>query len=254
MIIAKKWLKSLMKNDDQDSPAEIVEKQTDLGGELPHQSRPERIEVPIVRTAATAENAEALPVLAEPAPAIKASAPQKRQPRRSEARSEDVQDDSQDDDDTGAREQLTEGEDDPLAPAYCLEDGELMDEDDLEEKPKSIPWSSRIQQSKEFFATELLYRFDLLEREERELLKGSYRVEVRGNNGGIWTVFLDEGLNIVNRREDAEVVFSCQQKDFLQLVNGELNPQLAILAQKVRITGDMKRAVFFQSLLVPAGV
>jgi putative sterol carrier protein len=42
-----------------------------------------------------------------------------------------------------------------------------------------------------------------------------------------------------------------QQKDFLDVINGILNPQLAILSQKIKVVGDVKKAVFFQSVLAP---
>ena len=151
--------------------------------------------------------------------------------------------------DEGHREQLTEGEDDPLAPAYDLDDGELMDEDD--EERAQLPWSSRVEQARDFFNGELLYRFDLLEPGQREFLRGAYRIEIRGNQGGVWTFTVGDELTIVNRREEAETVLSCYQRDFLQIVNGEINPQLAILAQKMRITGDLNRGISVQSLLSP---
>ena len=149
-----------------------------------------------------------------------------------------------------APEEVTAGVDDPLAPAYDLEHGEL-----LEPAPASrnaLPWSSRVQNAKEFFSSEMLYRYDLLEREQQKELKGRYRVELRGFKGGVWTIEIDNELGIVNRREDAEVVLSMQQRDFLQLVNGDLNPQLAILSQKMRVQGDVRRAIALQAILVPS--
>jgi hypothetical protein len=116
-----------------------------------------------------------------------------------------------------------------------------------------IPPRARVASAKDFFSEEAIYRFDLLEVHQREELKGDYRVEVKGNKGGVWSVRVQEGLEIVNRREDAPTVFSVQQKDFIQLVNGDLNPQMAILAQKLRVNGDMRQVAAFQSLLIPPG-
>jgi len=135
------------------------------------------------------------------------------------------------------------------------------------------PWRNKISSSKEFFSAELIYRFDILEVEERKKLLGSYRVELRGYNGGVWTINVGDkagdasgntaaagdeggdkagdGISVVNRREDAQIIFSMQQNDFLRLINGELNVQLALLAQKLKITGDLKKGFSFLGILIP---
>jgi len=89
--------------------------------------------------------------------------------------------------------------------------------------------------------------------EQRDELKGDYRIEVKGNKGGVWSLKVDAALEIVNRREDADVVVSMQQKDFIQLVNGDLNPQMAMLAQKMKVLGNLRSVATLQSLLVPPG-
>lgn len=160
-------------------------------------------------------------------------------------------------------EELEEGGDEelivePLVPvedlgtAYDLDDGEMLNADFAEEDPK-YPWRNRIETAKEFFGTEILYRYDILEVEDRDKLKGSYRIELKGENGGIWTITLGDELDVVNVKEEAEVVISMHQRDFMLLVNGELNPQVAFLANKIRSQGDLTRAINFQAVLAPAG-
>lgn len=114
-------------------------------------------------------------------------------------------------------------------------------------------YRARINSAKEFFSTEILYRFDILETPERSEIAGSYRIELKGYRGGIWTLFLAEDLRIENRREEADIVLSMQQRDFVNLVNGELNPQLAMLSQKMRVSGDIRKASKFQVLFLPSG-
>ncbi|MBL7662985.1 SCP2 sterol-binding domain-containing protein [bacterium] len=145
-------------------------------------------------------------------------------------------------------ETVSEGEEDPFAQEiFDLERGEPLEEDEK----SCLPWQSKVESTKEFFQSEILYRFDVLSDTLREALKGSYRIELKGNQGGIWTLNVGQQLDVVNRREEAEVILSMQNRDFLQIVNGELNPQLAILSQKTKITGDVRRAIDFQSLLCP---
>jgi hypothetical protein len=136
--------------------------------------------------------------------------------------------------------------DDPLAPAYDIEKGTP-----LAPHRQEFPLRSNIKSAKEFFNAELLYRYDILEDEDRKHLSGRYRIELKGYQGGVWTLELGNNLDVVNRREEAEIVLTMQQRDFLQLVNGQLNPQLAMFAQKLRIQGDLKKAVAFQVLLAP---
>ena len=122
-----------------------------------------------------------------------------------------------------------------------------------EESPPRLPARARVASAKDFFSEEAVYRFDLMVPLQREELKGDYRIEVKGNKGGVWSLKVDSGIEIVNRREDADVVVSMQQRDFVQLVNGDLNPQMAILAQKMKVLGNLRSVATLQSLLVPPG-
>ncbi len=141
--------------------------------------------------------------------------------------------------------------DDPLGEAYDLEKGEKIP-NQVHNDGGRLPWKSKIESAKEFFNTEILYRHDILLNEERERLSGKYRIELKGYQGGIWSLDVGDDIEIINRREEADVVIAMQQKDFLQVVNGELNPQLALLSRKIKVTGDIKKAVALQSLLAPA--
>lgn len=144
-------------------------------------------------------------------------------------------------------------QDDPMAPAFDLEHGSpLRGENVLDHDAPTYPHRSKIKSAKEFFNTEILYRFDILEDHERVDLRGDYRIELRGFQGGVWTIRIGDVIEVVNRREDAEISIVMQQRDFLQLVNGTLNPQLAIFAQKMRITGDLRKAILFQLILTPS--
>jgi hypothetical protein len=169
---------------------------------------------------------------------------------------DDAEVDGDDDDETQpalAEGELTEGIDDPLAPGYDLEFGEPIPQSTQDRGRDSARWKTNIDSAKDFFATELLYRFDILEPAERGELAGTYRIELRGYKGGVWTLNIGDDLEVLNRREEAEVVLAMQQHDFLQLVNGQLNPQLAILSQKVKIQGDIHKITAFNALLSPDG-
>ena len=130
--------------------------------------------------------------------------------------------------------------DDPIEEAAGLGDG-----------GNELPWRSEVENAKEFFSTELLYRFDILEEDERAFLAGSYRLELKGYRGGVWTLNLGDDIDVINRKENANVVLTMDQRDFLEIVNGNLNPQLCLVSKKVRIKGDVEKVTAFQALLSP---
>ncbi len=135
-------------------------------------------------------------------------------------------------------------EDDPLATsAYDLDQGEPLKDSNQYGRRSGLPWRSRIESAKEFFNAEMLYRFDLLESQEKQKFAGRYRVELKGFGGGVWTLDLGEEFSVVNRHEDAPTIITMQAHDFLQVVNGELNPQLAILAEKLKISGNFRQSL-----------
>ncbi|MDD2942011.1 MAG: SCP2 sterol-binding domain-containing protein [bacterium] len=160
-------------------------------------------------------------------------------------------DDGDDDDDDEDAVVVSGGDDSPedLSEIYDLDKGERVDSSALVEEV--LPWRARVETAKEFFQSEILYRYDIVEPEKQKILSGDYRFELKGYQGGIWTVSLKDGVQVVNRREPADVVFTMQQKDFLHMVNGEINPQLAILAGRVKITGDVRKALLVQEVLGP---
>lgn len=137
--------------------------------------------------------------------------------------------------------------DDPLGPGYDLDGGELIDQQDA-----NLPWQTDVSSPKEFFSTELLYRFDVVEPENRKLFDGTYRIELKGDQNLTWSITVGEDLKISTDRKDAEIVLKMSEGDFMELVNGRLNPQLAILAQKMKIEGEVRKAILFHELLIPA--
>lgn len=141
---------------------------------------------------------------------------------------------------------------DEIEMVYDLDRGSPFRGSDIEDNGEGLPWRSRVTSAKEFFQGEMLYRYDLLADQEREALEGSYRVELKGNKGGVWTIFLERDISIFNRREDAEIVFTMRSSDFISMVNGDINPQLAILAKKISIRGDLAKALHFHELFAPA--
>ncbi len=129
--------------------------------------------------------------------------------------------------------------------------GDDFYEEEEEEKPKV---RDDIQSVKEFFASEASCRFEILDEERRKDLIGRYRIEVRGDMGGVWTLDLNENeISISPQREEAELVLMLHSEDFLSIVNGFLNPQIALVSQRIKVSGDSKKASLFQNIMSPLG-
>lgn len=141
-----------------------------------------------------------------------------------------------------------EADSDPLSEAFELLSNQ---EEDDEFEEEQVKFNIKISNPKEFFDTEILKRFDHLDNEDRNYLSGSYRIEIRGANGGLWSLNCGNELRISSNKEDAELVMMLNSDDFISLVNGKMNPQLALASRRIKINGDSRKAVLFQNLLVP---
>ena len=262
-----------MKNEEFDRKSGLAEEAVDAAGTTPRAAvaaeaapaagasmpasaagEPELIETGITagRSAALTGAAAAEPAENETELAPGPMAAEKTESRENE---DDVEEEEEADEEPEEQvkpaeegEELGFTDDDPLAPAYDLERGTLLDQ----QQSAAASWRSEVRTAKEFFNSELLYRFDILEMEERDLITGKYRIELKGYQGGVWTISIGNDMEVVNRKEDADLVLTMQQRDFLLMVNGRLNPQLAILGNKIKLQGDVKRAVWFQTLLYPS--
>ena len=140
--------------------------------------------------------------------------------------------------------------DDPMAGAFDLDGGDRFDS--FEEGGENTPWKTKqVESPKEFFSAEVLYRFDIITPEELNPIRGDYRVELKGPDGGVWSFKVGDTLDVTNDWKEADTVLIMQQRDFMEIVNGTLNPQLALLSKKIEVKGDTERAIKIQDLLAP---
>jgi hypothetical protein len=78
-----------------------------------------------------------------------------------------------------------------------------------------------------------------------------YQFNISGAGGGSWTVDCTQpGGKIAEGTADAAgCTVVATEADFLAIVNGKLNPQMAFMSGKLKIAGDMGLAMKLQQIL-----
>lgn len=82
-------------------------------------------------------------------------------------------------------------------------------------------------------------------------VNATYQFNIGGDDGGEWVIKLGgEGSGVTDGTDDsAQCVISMSSKDFLGMIAGTLNPQMAFMTGKLRVKGDMGLALKLQSIL-----
>jgi putative sterol carrier protein len=79
-----------------------------------------------------------------------------------------------------------------------------------------------------------------------------YQFNISGPGGGSWSVDCTKpgGAITSGQADGAKCTVNCSDADFLSIVNGKLNPQMAFMSGKLKIQGDMGLAMKLQQILV----
>ena len=82
-------------------------------------------------------------------------------------------------------------------------------------------------------------------------VNASYVFDLTGEDGGQWTLDLTKPGGEVKQGaiEDANLTVTMSASDFVKLVEGSLNPQMAFMSGKLKIKGDMPLALKLQQIL-----
>ena len=71
-----------------------------------------------------------------------------------------------------------------------------------------------------------------------------YRFDLAGPNGGTWIVDMKEGSAGVRQADEAgQCTISMSDDDFVSMISGKLNPQMAFMSGKLKVKGDMGLAM-----------
>lgn len=75
--------------------------------------------------------------------------------------------------------------------------------------------------------------------------------DLSGDNGGAWTLTINDGSAEVSEGADpeAEATIKMSDQDYVAMTNGDLNPMMAFMSGKIKVEGDMSTVMKLQSIL-----
>ena len=78
-----------------------------------------------------------------------------------------------------------------------------------------------------------------------------YQFNLSGDDGGEWVIELTEANTGVREGtvDDAACVITMTDADFMSMIGGSLNPQMAFMTGKLQVQGDMALALKLQAVL-----
>jgi putative sterol carrier protein len=78
-----------------------------------------------------------------------------------------------------------------------------------------------------------------------------YQFIIEGDNGGTWTVDLVQTPGVVSAggSDAAKCTVTAKSPDFMNIVSGKMNAQMAFMSGKLKIKGDMGLAMKLQKVI-----
>jgi len=85
-------------------------------------------------------------------------------------------------------------------------------------------------------------------------VNATYQFDLTGNDGGTYHVKVADGTCDVKNgpAENPNITITMAASDYLDMINGKLNPQMAFMGGKLKIKGDMSLALKMQQLFPTA--
>jgi predicted lipid carrier protein YhbT len=82
-------------------------------------------------------------------------------------------------------------------------------------------------------------------------LRATYVFELEGEGGGSWTVRVADGsLSVDESASEADVTVCAKAGDWIAIVEGRMDPQLAYLTKRLRVTGNLQLALRLREVVL----
>lgn len=83
-------------------------------------------------------------------------------------------------------------------------------------------------------------------------LQATYAFDLSGEGGGAWTARVADGALAVEPglAADADVTVSASAEDWMAIVEGRMDPQLAYLTKKLRVSGNLQLALRLREVVL----
>ena len=87
--------------------------------------------------------------------------------------------------------------------------------------------------------------------ERVEGVQAVYLFDLTGDEAGKWTMTCDGKVATIVEGEEGEVqcTISMDSNDFVEMIKGDLNPQMAFMTGKLRVAGDIGLAIKIQAII-----
>ena len=82
-------------------------------------------------------------------------------------------------------------------------------------------------------------------------VNATYQFDLTGDNGGTWQVAVANGACNVSQgtpNDKPNITITMAAQDYLDMITGKLNPQMAFMGGKLKIKGDMSLALKMQQI------